>query len=64
MSEGECKMTKAIAGYKVYTGADIEPILLKLRSHAMTYPGFIGAENLQNAKDDFIVAMINTWDRV
>ena len=43
--------------------ADIEPMLFKLRSNAITFPGFIGAENLQNEIDRSIIAMVLTWDR-
>ena len=57
-------MIRVMIGYKVRNDADIEPILLKLRSYAMTYPGFVGAENLRNEKDWSIVAMIQTWDRM
>ena len=60
----ENEMIKAIVGYKVRKGADIEPVLNKLRAHAMTYPGFIAAENLRNATDSTIVAMIQTWDKL
>jgi antibiotic biosynthesis monooxygenase (ABM) superfamily enzyme len=55
---------KVFAGYKLKAGADIRPILLKLRSYAMTYPGFVGAENLTSAKDSSIVAMLCTWEKV
>jgi antibiotic biosynthesis monooxygenase (ABM) superfamily enzyme len=48
----------------VKRGADIEPALNKIRSHAQTYPGFVGAENLRNAKDSTVVAMIQTWDKL
>ena len=57
-------MIKVISGYKLKEGADIQPVLLKLRSHAMTYRGFVGAENLINAKDISIVAIISTWEDV
>ena len=56
-------MIKVIFGYKIKRGADIGPILLKLRSHAMQYPGFIGAENLLSEKDSSIVAMVSTWEK-
>ncbi len=56
-------MIKVIIGYKVRKGADFEPVLLKLRSNVMTFPGFIGAENLQNVKDTSIVAIIQSWDK-
>ena len=57
-------MIKVITGYKLKSGADILPILLKLRSQALTYPGFVGAENLVNDKDSSIVAIISTWEKV
>jgi heme-degrading monooxygenase HmoA len=57
-------MIKVITGYKLKSGADILPILLKLRSQALTYSGFVGAENLVNDKDSSIVAIISTWDKV
>jgi len=62
--KNERVMIKVIVGYKLKKGADIQPILLKLRSHAMTYPGFVGAENLLSGKDSSIVAMVSTWERI
>ena len=55
-------MIKVINGYKLKQGADLQPLLLKLREHAMSYPGYIGADNLVNDKDPTIVAIITTWD--
>ncbi len=57
-------MIKVIIGYKMKEGADILPMLVKLRSHAMTYPGYVGAENLMNNHDVTIVAIITTWEDV
>ena len=57
-------MIRVIIGYKCRKDADIQPILVKLRSYAMSYPGFIGAENLQNQKNRSIIAMIQTWDKM
>jgi len=57
-------MVKVIIGYKLKRGADILPMLVKLRSHAMTYPGYVGAENLMNNHDVTIVAIITTWEEV
>ena len=54
-------MVKVIVGYKVKKGADIQPILLKLRSHAMQYPGFVGAENFVREKVGSIIMVIYTW---
>jgi heme-degrading monooxygenase HmoA len=57
-------MLKVITGYKLKEGADILPMLVALRSHAMTYPGYVGAENLMNNHDVTIVAIITTWEDV
>ena len=63
-SHEEKTMIEVIVGYKVKDGADMQPILLNLRSHAMTYPGFVRAENLRSEADSSIIAMLQTWDRV
>jgi antibiotic biosynthesis monooxygenase (ABM) superfamily enzyme len=57
-------MIKGIIGYKVLSYKDIEPILMKLRSHAMQYPGFVGAENLVSEEDLSVVIMISTWETI
>jgi antibiotic biosynthesis monooxygenase (ABM) superfamily enzyme len=57
-------MVKVIVGYRVKEGADVLPMLIKLRSHAMTYAGYVGAENLMNNRDVSIVAIITTWEGV
>lgn len=57
-------MIKVIVGYRLRSGADIIPILLKLRSGAMTYPGFIGSENLISEQDTSVVATISSWQKV
>ena len=57
-------MIKVIEGYKLKEGADIQPILLKLRSNAMQYPGFMGAENLMSERDVSIVSMVSTWEKI
>jgi heme-degrading monooxygenase HmoA len=59
---GGNKMIKVIVGYRLKVGADIQPVLIKLRSYAMTFHGFIGAENLINIQDSAIVAMVSTWE--
>ena len=64
MARAGNEMIKAIIGYKVRKGSDIEPVLNKLRAHAMTYPGFIAAENLRSEKESTIVAMIQSWDKL
>ena len=57
-------MIKGIIGYKVLGYKDLEPILMKLMSHAMQYPGFIGAENLVSVEDLSVVIMITTWETI
>ena len=57
-------MIKVINGYKLKRDADLQPVLLKLREHAMSYPGYVGAENLVSDKDSSMVAIITTWDSV
>ena len=56
-------MIKAIIGYRLKSGATIEPILFKLRAGAMTYPGFVNSENLLSEQDTSIVATISTWQK-
>ena len=55
-------MIKGIIGCRVRKDKDIEPILLKLKSHAMQYPSFRGVENLVSEKNISIVAMVSTWE--
>ena len=57
-------MIKVLEGFKVKQGADMQPILLRLRSDAMQYPGFVSAENLINRRDVSIVIIISTWEKV
>lgn len=55
-------MINVIVGYRLKVGSDIQPVLMKLRSYAMTFHGFIGAENLISIQDNTIVAMVSTWE--
>jgi len=57
-------MIKGVIGYKVVSYKDVEPILMKLRSYAMQYPGFVGAENLVSEEDYSVVIMISTWETI
>jgi len=57
-------MIKGIIGYKVVHYKDVEPILMKLRSHAMQYPGFVGAENLVSEEDFSVVMITTTWETI
>lgn len=57
-------MIKGIVGCKVKKDEDVESLLLKLKSHAMQYPGFKGAENLVSEENTSIVAMVSTWEKL
>ena len=57
-------MIKVIVGHRLKPNASIQPIFLKLRSHAMTYPGFISAENLIGEKDVCLAVFVSTWNAV
>jgi antibiotic biosynthesis monooxygenase (ABM) superfamily enzyme len=57
-------MIKVIIGYKLKKGADIQTILFKLRSTAMSYLGYVGSENLLSEQDPSIVTIITTWNGV
>ena len=55
-------MIKVIVGYEMKKGADIQPVFLKLRSYAMTFPGFISVEHIRSVKDTSIVALLYNWE--
>jgi len=55
-------MIKGIVGCKVRKDRNLEPILLKLKSHAMQYQGFKGMENLVSEENASVVAMVSTWE--
>ncbi len=55
-------MIKGIVGCKVRKDRDLEPILAKLKSHAMQYQGFKGVENLISEENTSVVAMVSTWE--
>jgi heme-degrading monooxygenase HmoA len=57
-------MIKGVIGFKVLSYKDLEPILMQLRSHAMQYPGYVGAENLVSEEDFSVVVMISTWETI
>jgi heme-degrading monooxygenase HmoA len=57
-------MIKGVVGYKVRSYRDLEPILMKLRSHAMQYPGFLSAESLVSDVDSSVVVMMSTWETI
>jgi len=57
-------MVKVIEGYELKKGADIQSLFLKLRSYAMTFPGFISVEYIQSMKSTHIAALLYNWDRI
>ena len=57
-------MIQVMVGYKLREGANIEHIFREIRSAAMNYPGFMGAQNLQNTRDPSIVALVSTWENI
>ena len=57
-------MIKGIVGYKVRNTRDLEPILLRLRSHATQYQGFKGMESLMSEENASVVAMVSTWENL
>jgi antibiotic biosynthesis monooxygenase (ABM) superfamily enzyme len=54
-------MVKVIVGYKVKKGVDLQPVLTKLRSHAMQYSGFVSAENYVRTSKGSIIMVVYTW---
>ena len=57
-------MVKGIVGCKVRKNTDLEPMLLKLKSHAAQYEGFRGMENLVSEENASLVAMVSTWENL
>ena len=55
-------MIKGIVGCKVRKDQNLEPILLKLKSHAAQYQGFKGMESLVSEENASVVAMVTTWE--
>lgn len=61
---GRLALIRIVVGYKLKGEADIQPVLLKLRSHAITYPGFIDVEYLMNVQDRSIIVELYTWNKL
>jgi antibiotic biosynthesis monooxygenase (ABM) superfamily enzyme len=57
-------MIKVIEGYELKKGADIQPPFLKLRSYAITFPGFISAEHIRSVKGSPIAALLYNWAKL
>ena len=55
-------MIKGIVGCMVRKDRDLEPILLKLKSHAAQYQGFKGMESLVSEENASVVAVLSTWE--
>lgn len=56
------KMIKVIEGYEMKKGVDIQPLFLKLRSYAMTFPGFISVEHIRSVRGTPIAALLYNWE--
>jgi len=54
-------MIKVIEGYELEKDADMQPLFLKLRSNAMTFPGFVSAEHIKSVKGSPITALLYNW---
>jgi len=57
-------MIKVVEGYELKEDADIQPLFLKLRSYAMTFPGFIGVQHIKSMKGRPISALLYDWDKL
>ncbi len=57
-------MIKVVEGYELKKGADIQPLFLKLRSYAMTFPGFISGEHIRAVRGAPIAALLYNWQRL
>jgi len=55
-------MVKVVVEFKLKSGANIRPILLELKTNAITYPGFLGAEHFVDTKDTFHYTAISSWE--
>ncbi|MFO7996850.1 MAG: antibiotic biosynthesis monooxygenase [Dehalococcoidia bacterium] len=60
----EARMIKGIVGCKARNGEDVRPLLLKLGSHAMQYPGCMSVENFVSDVDSSVVIVISTWETI
>jgi heme-degrading monooxygenase HmoA len=60
----KAKMIKVIEGYELTQGADIQSLFLKLRSYAMTFPGFVSVEHIRSVKGTSIAALLYNWERL
>jgi heme-degrading monooxygenase HmoA len=57
-------MVKVIVEYKLKKGAEIGPLLLRLRTAAMSQKGHISSETLIGSEDRSTILVISTWDNV
>ena len=57
-------MIKVIEGYSVKKGKDISPLLFKIRTAALTYPGYITGESLQGFGDSSHMVVSTTWQSI
>jgi len=57
-------MIMVIEGYELRPGADIQGLFMKLRSYAMTFPGFISVEHIQSVHGTPIAALLYNWEKI
>ncbi len=57
-------MIKVIEGLRFTGEADPHSILSELRTNAMQYPGFAGAEFLRNEGNFSLVLIVSTWENI
>jgi quinol monooxygenase YgiN len=57
-------MVKGIVGCRARKDTDVEPLLLKLKSHAAQYDGFKGMDHLVSEENSSLIAMVSTWENV
>ncbi len=57
-------MIKVIEGFKVAGFKDIEPILQKIRSNAIQYPGFVSDESLIGYGEISTVILLSVWHNI
>ncbi|KTB48917.1 antibiotic biosynthesis monooxygenase family protein [Dehalogenimonas alkenigignens] len=55
-------MIKVMIGFHKKPDSDIQPVLQKLRSFAMTFQGFKGMESLESDEGGSIIVMEFNWE--
>jgi len=55
-------MIQVMEGYKLKPGASLDETLIKLRTTAMGFYGFVGAQNLRTKADPAMFVLVSTWE--